>query len=131
MDLFWKAVAFVMISAVLVLTVEKQEKDIAVLLSMAVCIMLVITACSLLDPIISFLQELERIGNLQSDVLKLFLKISGIGIIYEITGAILSDSRHASLSKGLQLITVTIILNFSIPLFETFINLLQQILGAL
>lgn len=131
MDLLWRSVALVLITTVLVITLEKQEKDIAVLLSMVVCIILVITAGSLLDPIISFLQRLEKIGSFQSGILKLFLKIAGIGVIYEITGAILSDSRNGSLAKGLQLITVVIILNASIPVLETFLDLLQQILGAL
>lgn len=131
MDLLWRSVALVMITTVLVLTLEKQAKDTAVLLSTAVCIMLVITACSLLDPIISFLRRLEKIGNFQSGILKLFLKTAGIGIVYEIAAAVLSDCKNTSLSKGLQLITVVIILNISIPVLESFLNLLQQILGAL
>lgn len=131
MDLLWKAVAFVMITAVLVLMLDKQEKDMAVLLSMVACIILTMTACSLLDPILRFLQKVEKIGNLPSDVLKILLKIAGIGITGEITETILSDSKNAALAKCLQFVSAAIILSLSIPIFETFITLLQQILGEL
>ena len=131
MAIFWKVTAFVLIAAILVVTTEKEEKDIAMLLSIAACTMVIMTTCTVFEPVISFLHKLEVMADLQSGVLRTILKIAGIGLIYEITEMILSDSGNTALAKGIQLFSSAIILNISIPIFDTFLNLLQQILGAI
>ena len=131
MAIFWKVTAFVLIAAILVVTTEKEEKDIAILLSVAACTMVIMTTCTVFEPVISFLHKLEVMADLQSGVLRTILKIAGIGLIYEITEMILSDSGNTALAKGIQLFSSAIILNISIPIFDTFLNLLQQILGAI
>lgn len=129
--LFWKATGGILIAVVLVLAVGKQERDISLMLSMAVCIMTVIIALTFLDPVLDFLRRLEELGDLQTGILGILLKIAGIGLVSEITGMILVDSGNSSLAKGMQLLGSAVILSLSIPIFETLIDLIQQILGEL
>ena len=66
-----------------------------------------------------------------SDSLSAALKITGIGLVTQTGGMILSDSGNASLARGLQLLGTSVILYLSVPVFETLIELMQHILGAL
>lgn len=131
MTVFWKAAAGILIAVVLVLAVGKQEKDLALMLTMAVCVMAVLVALSFLEPVISFLYRLEELGDLQSGVLAALLKIVGIGLVTEIAEMICQDSGNASLARGMQLLGSAVILFLSLPVLETFLDLIQQILGEL
>ena len=131
MALFWKGTAGLFIAAVLVITVGRQEKDIALLLAMAACVMVVTAGLSILEPVLSLLSRLEELGNLQSGVLNILLKITGIGLVTQTGGMILSDSGNTSLARGLQMLGTSVILYLSVPVFETLIDLIQQVLGEI
>ena len=88
MSLFWKAAAAVLLAVVLGLSLGKQ-KDIGVLLTMAVCCMVAMIAISYLEPVLDFLRELETLGDLQGDMLGILLKAVGIGLVSEIAIALL------------------------------------------
>ena len=87
MSLFWKAAAAVLLAVVLGLSLGKQ-KDIGVLLTMAVCCMVAMIAISYLEPVLDFLRELETLGDLQGDMLGILLKAVGIGLVSEIAGLV-------------------------------------------
>ena len=131
MALFWKAAAGLLIAGVLVLTVGRQEKDLSLLLGMGACIMAVTAGLSFLEPVLSFLRRLEELADLQTGVLPVLLKITGIGLVSEVGAVVLSDSGNASLARGLQLLGSCVILWLSLPVFEALLELVQRILGEL
>lgn len=131
MALFWKTTAGVLVAVVLVLAVGKQERDLALLLTMAACILAVTAGFSILEPVLDFLYRLEKLGDLQSGVLGILLKITGIGLVGEITEMICRDSGNASLARGMQLLVTAVILSQSLPILETVLELIQTILGGL
>lgn len=131
MAVFWKTAAGILMAVVLVLAVGKQEKDLALMLTMAVCVMAVGAALSFLEPVISFLYRLEELGDLQSGVLEILLKIVGIGLVSEIAEMICKDSGNASLARGMELLGSAVILSLSLPILETFLDLIQRILGEI
>lgn len=120
-----------MISVVLGLVLSRQGKDMALLLSVTVCCMIVTATVLYLEPVITFLKRLEAIGNLDSQMLKILLKAVGIGLLAEITSLICTDAGNAALGKGLQFLAAAVILWISIPLLNELLTLLENILGAL
>ncbi len=131
MDIFIKSTAGVLIAIVLILTLSKQGKDISLLLTIAVCCMLVSTAIIYLKPVTDFLGRLQSIGQLDSETLTILMKAVGIGLLAEITGLICTDAGNASLGKALQLLATATILWMSIPLLNELIELIDKILGAI
>ena len=131
MVLFWKTAAGILIAVVLVLAVGKQEKDIALLLTMAVTIMAALAAFTYLEPVLDFLYRLEQLGDLQSGVLGTLLKITGISLVTELAGMICRDSGNSALAQGMQLLGSSVILSLSLPILETLLNLMQMIMGEL
>ena len=131
MDLFWKSVAAVLLTVVLSLAIGKQEKDFAVLLNMAVCCMAAVFAVAYLEPVFDLLRELESEVNLQGELLGLLLKAAGIGLVAELAGMICRDAGNSSLEKTMQLLGSAAILYLSIPMFQSLLALVRDILGEL
>ena len=122
MSLFWKAAAAVLLAVVLGLSLGKQ-KDIGVLLTMAVCCMVAMIAISYLEPVLDFLRELETLGIL--------LKAVGIGLVSEIAGLVCTDAGNGSLGKTLQMLGSAVILYLSLPIFTAMLELIREILREL
>ena len=131
MDLFLKAVAAALITAVIGLVLARQGKDMFLLLTLAACAMIGAVAFTYLKSVISFLQRLTDMTQLNTDLLAVILKTVGIGLIGELAGLICSDAGNAALAKSIQILTTAVILWLSIPLFECLLDLVQAILGEL
>ena len=131
MDTFWKAAAAVLLAVILVPAVAKTEKDISMLLTMAVCCLVAAAALSYLEPVLDLLWELKTLGDLSGEMLGILMKAVGIGLVAEIAGMICADAGNGSLGKTLQILASAAILYLSIPLFQAFLTLVQEILGQL
>lgn len=131
MDSFWKATAAALVCVILGLTVGKQEQDIGALLRMAVCCMVITVALSYLKPVLDFLYRLEELGSLPSGIFVTVLKAVGIGLVTQITQHICTDAGSSALGNVMRMLGVMVILSLSVPVFESFLTLLQEILGEL
>lgn len=131
MDGFWKISALILIAMILTSAIGKQEKDIAMLLSMIACCMAAMIALSYLEPVLDLLRELETLGQMQDGFLGILLKAAGIALITELTAMICSDAGNGSLAKIMHIIGAAVILYLSIPLFQALLTLVREILGQL
>ena len=129
MEVFIKVSSGVMIAIILILAIPPDRKEFGLLLSMTACVTVGMIAISYLKPVISFVKQLQSVGNIDSEALKILLKSVGIGIIGEIAVMICNDSGNGSLGKALQYLSATMILWLSLPLFTSLLNLLQRMLG--
>lgn len=131
MDLFWKAAAAVPISVILVLALGKQERDISVLLILAVCCMTGIITVHYLQPLFDFLWSLQEITGMDPELFHILFKLLGIGLVCELASTVCADAGCGSLGKGLQLLGAAAMLYLSIPILQLFVSLVQEILGGL
>lgn len=131
MELFWKTSAGTLIALVLILSVGRQEKDIALVLAMTASAMAAVVAFSFLEPVLAFLFRLEQTGIHPPGILKTLLKTAGIGILTETVGMICQDSGQSSLARGMQLLGTAAILYLSLPVFEYFLELMESVLEGL
>ena len=129
MDVFWKTVGAALVSTILILALERQNRDYSILVTIAASAMVPIAAARLLEPVISFLGELESLGNLSSDLLLTLIKVFGIGMTGEIAASVCNDAGNSSLGKGLRFLSNAAILYLSIPVFSSLTDLFLQILG--
>ena len=131
MNVFLKTIGGVLIALIVWISLGKQNKDYSTLLSLAVCAMIFAATASFLQPFIQFIQKIQVIGELDSDLVSVVLKSVGIGIISEICLLICKDAGNESLGKATQFLATTVVLWISIPVFEKLISLLDNILGSL
>ena len=119
MELFWKTVGATLISAILTLVLERQNRDYSILLTVAASAMVSIAAAKLLEPVLDFLGQLEAMGGLSSDLLLSLIKVFGIGMTGEIAASVCNDAGNSSLGKGLHFLATAAILYLSVPVFSS------------
>lgn len=129
MDMFIKAAAAALITAILGLVLAKQGKDLSVLLTLAACCMIAVTAVMYLTPLMRFFDRLIEATNLNGEHMKIVFKTVGIGLIGELVTLVCQDAGNAAVGKTVQILTSAVVLWLSIPLFESFLDLVQAILG--
>ncbi len=130
MDIFIKATAGILITVVLCLVLSKEKKDISILLIIAVCSMVAAVAIGYLQKVIDFIETLENVGNLNSELISILLKCVGIGLLSQITSMICTDSGNAALGKVLQILASAVVLWLCIPLFTQLLELVESIMGT-
>lgn len=128
MIIFLKATAGVLISIVICIAISKQGSDFSLLLTIAVCCMIITAAISFIEPVINFIHKLESIGQLNGDMLGILLKAVGTGLLAEIAGLICADAGNASMGKTLKFLASAVILCMSVPLFSSLLDLVEEIL---
>ena len=131
MVIFLQAAAGVLVASVLGLTLAKQNKEMTILLTIAVCCMVMMAALGFLQPVLELLRQLESIGNLNTEMVQILFKVVGIALVSEIASMICADAGNVSLGKALQMLGSMVVLWLSIPAFQALLSLIQQILGDL
>lgn len=131
MEGFFQAAGAVLVTVVLSLTVSSQNKSFSALLSMGVCAMVLLLCGSYLENVTAFLSELEAIGNLSGEMVKILMKTALIGMITEIAALLCTDSGNASLAQSLRILSSGVILWLSIPVFRGLLELVQKILEGI
>ena len=130
MDIFIKATAGTLIAVILCLVLSKERKDTSILLVIAVCSMVAAVAIGYLQKVISFIETLENVGNLNTELISILLKCVGIGLLSQISSMICTDSGNAALGKVLQILASAVVLWLCIPLFTQLLELVEDIMGA-
>lgn len=131
MELFLQVLAGVLLTVVLGIALGKQNKDMSMVLTLAVCCMVLVAAISYLKPVIDFVHQLEALGGLDSEMIQIMLKAVGIGLICQIAVLICGDSGNAALGKTIQILASAVVLWLSLPLMRALLEMIQKILGDL
>lgn len=131
MEQYLQAAALVLLAVILSLVVGKQSRDMSLLLSLAVCAGVCITAACFLQPVMDFLQEIKQLGNLDSTFLSILLKAAGIGFLSELAVLICNDAGEGAMGKALQLLSNAAILFISLPLLRQLLDILEEVLGQI
>ena len=131
MNVFLRAIAGVLIALILWISLGKQNKDFSTLLTLLVCVMIFVASVAFLRPLMQFINKIQYLGELDSDLVSVVLKSVGIGILGEISAQICKDAGNESMGKVLQFLSTTVVLWISIPVFERLLTLLDNVLGSL
>ena len=131
MAYYWKIIGFAMVAVILWMVLDKREKDLAIMLNLAVCCGLAGAAMTYLQPVLEWIRQLCAIGNLNEEMMNTLLKAVGAGIAAEITGMICSDAGNNALSGVVRMAGSCAVLYLSIPVMQTLMNLMREILGVL
>lgn len=128
MSIFLKSTVVILVALIFYLILLKQGKDISSVLTIAVCCIVGIVAMEYLTPIVSFINDLQELGGLDSQMLTIILRCVGIGLISEITSLICADAGNAAMGKVLQLLATLVVMWLSLPMFMAMVELIKEIL---
>lgn len=130
MDEFWKTTSLILLTVVLGLSVGKTEKDISAVLGMVALCAAACAAVAILEPVMSYLWELQHLFNLPDELVSTLLKAAGIALAAELSGTVCTDAGNASLGKMLQILGGAVVLSLSVPMFRTLMTMIKEMIGG-
>lgn len=128
MTIYLKAIVCVLVTVILCITLSKYEKNFSLLLSIAVCCLVGVTAFGFIEPVISFVNKLEEFGHLDHHILSILIKAVAIGFLSEFTSMICTDAGNGSLGKIIKFLGSSVILWLSLPLLNALLDMLDNVL---
>ena len=131
MEQLYKAAAGILVAVVMILTIRKQNGEIALAISLMVCCLVGILAARFMEPVITFLKRLQNVGSLDHSMLNTLLKIVGICFITEVTELVCKDAGNEALGKVFQLMGCALILYLTLPLLTKLLGIVETILDNL
>lgn len=131
MTTFLQGIAGALIGLILYLTIGAQGKDITVLLSVAVCILVLYCGLRFLQPVVELMWELQNTAKLDEGMIQIIFKVVGIGLIGELTALLCLDGGNSAMARTVELLTSAAVLWLAIPLFQQLLALITQITGEL
>ena len=120
-----------LIGLILSLVLSKQSKDMGLLLTLAVCVLVCLGALEFLEPVMDLVQQLRHLGGLDSEAVSVLLKAAGIGLLSELAGLLCTDAGERALGKVLQILSNAAILWLSLPLFRQIIEMIREVLAEI
>ena len=122
-------IAFVTAVAALLLKVTKPELSLAV--TIAGSIILMLFSFNLFAGSISIFNKIAQTTGIDSALVKILLKMVGIGYLVEFSAGILNDFGQNSLADKLVFCGKILVLILAIPILESVLKLVERLLGLL
>ena len=123
----WTAVT--LIGLILALVLGKQSKEMGLLLTLAVCVLVSIGALGFLEPVAELLRELRDLGELDGQALSILIKCAGIGVLSELASILCADAGEGAMGKALGLLSSGAMLWLSLPLLRQLLELIGEVLA--
>lgn len=131
MEQYFQAVAAVLLAVILVLCLKKSQTGIGELLSLLVCGMVILSAVAYIKPVMEFVETVQRMSMVDSQMLNILFKVVGVTITAEIAELICSDSGNSAMGKTLQFLASAVVVWLSIPLMASLLELIEGVLSDL
>lgn len=131
MELFFKIAAAVILTAIVSLTIGSIEKEYGIIITIAGSCAVFLSCAYFLTPIIDFVWEIANMSGQQSDIIISMCKITGLSFLCDVSCAICNDAGNTSLGKTLQLCGTVVVLWIALPIFQSLLQILRQILGGI
>ncbi len=122
-------IAFIVAITALLLKSSKPELSFAVTVTGVIIILLFLVDA--LQDALHFLSELARLAGIENGLLKILLKIVGIGYLTEFCAGILNDFGSNTIADKVVLGGKITILLLSIPIVEGLFNIIRGFLQFL
>ena len=128
MDTVFRCSGAAMVAVVLILTIRRQNGEMALILSVMTCCMLLFAGLKLLQPVFAFLRRLQNIGQLDTDMTAILLKSVGVALLSEIAGLVCKDSGNEAMGKAIGVVCTAAILYLALPVFDALLTILESVL---
>ena len=131
MEQLWKGIGICLLTCILIIITGKQNKDIALILSIAGTIAVSAISVSFLTPVIDYMKQLSQVASFSTAHLNVLMKATGVGLVAELAATVCSDSGNSSLGNVIRLMSSAVILWLSVPVFQALMKLIGSILGEI
>jgi len=128
----WISVILIgLIGSILVITVKEYKPEIAIVLSISLGIVMLLSASRLITPIFDQIKELLNNSSVSLKNLNILIKALGICYLTQFVSDICKDSGQTSISTKVELVGRITICLLAIPLYQELLVLIKSIIEGI
>lgn len=124
----FQLVGIAIITAVAALLLKGTKPELAFAVTIAGGIILLLFAFEIFKGSLTIFQKITDITGIESSIVKILLKMVGIGYLVEFSAGILNDFGQSNLGDKLVFCGKIIVLVLAVPILESVLNLIIKLL---
>ena len=125
-----KIIGVAFITAISALLLRQFKPELAMVTTIAGIIVLLLFLTDSVQETLNSLQNIAQSGGMGHGLIKILLKIVGIGYIAEFSAGVLNDFGSQAMADKVLLGSKIVILTISLPIFESLLTLVSVFLGV-
>lgn len=118
------------VTALLVTLIRQSNAELALLLTIAACVLMAIAVIRLVEPVISFCGKLQTLSGLDDELLTPLIKSVGIGIVTQLCAAFCTDAGENAVARLIELCGGILAIYVALPLLEAVIDMIRTMMGG-
>lgn len=130
MEIF-QLVGIAFITAVAAIVLRSTKPELAFAVSVAGGIILLLFAFEIFRGSVSIFSDIANATGIQSSLVKILLKMIGIGYLVEFSAGILNDFGQNSVADKLVFCGKIVVLVLAVPILESVLSLVVTLLGLI
>ncbi len=121
----FKVVGFGIIAISLIIILKQEKPEIALICLVASSVLMLIFIFDDLKNVINLIDKLITTSNIDSDFLKIILKVIGISYLVEFGKDICKDAGESAIANKMELAGKVIIISLSIPVITSLLDIVS------
>ncbi|MEJ6950080.1 stage III sporulation protein AD [Natronospora cellulosivora (SeqCode)] len=123
-------VGIALMSAILIIVIKQEKPEIAFILSIVTCLMILIMIIDQVAVVFDLLNQLARRAQIDMIYFNTIIRIIGIAYIGEFGAEITRDCGETALASKIEMAAKIIIMIISIPIMLTLIDTILRLIPA-
>lgn len=128
MELIVKVTAVCLVGALLAALLKKSNPELALLLALASCVVVLVVVIRGLEDIFAFLEEIVTWGGLSADIFSPLWKTVGIALITRIASELCKDAGENAMASLVEMTGAFGAVLVAIPLFQAVWEMLRSLI---
>ena len=123
-----KIIGVGLISLIIIIILKQYRPEFTIYVSIIAGVIIILMITDSISGIITMLQDIASKANINSQFLKILIKITGIAILTEFAVSICKDSGESAIASKVDIGGKVIIISMSIPIIRALLETVLKIL---
>ena len=123
-----KIIGVGLISLIIIIILKQYRPEFTIYVSIIAGVIIILMITDSISGIITMLQDIASKANINSQFLKILIKITGIAILTEFAVSICKDSGESAVASKIDIGGKVIIISMSIPIIRALLETVLKIL---
>lgn len=130
MSLIIKTAACGILGAILAVTIKAQRREMALLVSLAACAVILLPGIKSFGTILEKLEEYQNLAGIDKGMLHSLLKVCGISVLTNLTAVFCREAGESGIGNTVELCGGIGAFCAALPMVNVVFDLLQELLGG-
>lgn len=120
---------FAIVGCCLVLSLRQWRPEFALLLSVALGVLLLLSCVPGIQRLLQQMQEISKLSAIKEDVVATLLKVIGVVYVTEFAAGVCKDAKEEAMALKVQMAGKLVILGFAVPFMLDILQKIEDLLA--